>query len=184
MRRGAQVDQESKVKVVPWTSNKGLDLCQLRGDLSVISTYCEDSFFLNQLDECQKRSVDFSRLVPRMGRCQLAGIVVNAFDITFLYLDGRRDGGSLNGGNNGESSSDSAEDGGDGELHLEIRDAFFLGWREGRGRFEEVGGYGVFVWRIEEEEESLCNEEKTLKNEGISCLFVLFYRFIPFDGKH
>lgn len=66
-----------------------------------------------------------------MGRCQLAGIVVNAFGGTLLDLDGCRDGGSLNGGEDGEGSSGGAEDRGDGELHLEIRDAFFgVGERE------------------------------------------------------
>jgi len=107
-----------------------------------------------------------------MGRCQLASIVVNAFNGTLLDLDGCRDGGSLNGGKDGEGSSGSAENGGDGELHLEIRDAFFLGWREGRRRFEEVGGYGVFVWWIEEEEESLCNKEKLWKLR--ECLVYLY----------
>lgn len=61
-----------------------------------------------------------------MGRCQLAGIVVNAFDGTLPDLDWCRDDGSLNEGKDGEGSSGSAEDGSDGELHLEIRDAFFF----------------------------------------------------------
>lgn len=100
MRRGAQVDQESKVKVVPWTSNKGLGLCQWREDLSVISTHFERGFFY-QLDECLKRSFDIPRLLPRMGRCHLAGIVVNAFDGTLLDFDGCRNSSSLNGGKDG-----------------------------------------------------------------------------------